>query len=148
MIAAGRKGFQKNQSRKFNIRAADLVPGDDFGMMREVLNRRFKRLLNEAPRPMPGAYRSGAQAGEPIDIAGGPDGDAESPWPDLVIIEGGRGQLSAAPETLTALGILDVPLVAVAKGAARDAGVGDFFPPRRDPLQPQPPDSVPYFVGR
>src|SRR6476646_4024959 len=96
MIVAGAEGFQKNQYRKFNIRAADLVPGDDFGMMREVLSRRFKRLMNEAPRPMPGASSPGAQAGEPIDIAGGPDGETGSPWPDLVVIDGGRGQLSAA----------------------------------------------------
>jgi len=148
MIVAGPEGFQKNQYRKFNIRAADLVPGDDFGMMREVLNRRFKRLLNEAPRPMPGAYSSGAQAGEPIDIAGGPDGDAESPWPDLVIIDGGRGQLSAAQETLTALGIIDVPLVAVAKGADRDAGMETFFLPGRDPFKLKPRDPVLYFVER
>src|SRR5712672_2571367 len=82
MIVAGAEGFQKNQYRKFNIRAADLVPGDDFGMMREVLSRRFKRLMNEAPRPMPGASSPGAQAGEPIDISGGPDGETASPWPD------------------------------------------------------------------
>jgi excinuclease ABC subunit C len=148
MIVAGPEGFQKNQYRKFNIRAADLVPGDDFGMMREVLNRRFKRLMNEAPRPMPGALSPGAQAGEPIDIAGGPDGDAESPWPDLVIIDGGRGQLSAAQETLTALGIIDVPLVAVAKGADRDAGMETFFLPGRDPFKLKPRDPVLYFVER
>src|SRR6266487_345253 len=148
MIVAGAEGFQKNQYRKFNIRAADLVPGDDFGMMREVLSRRFKRLLNEAPRPMPGASNAGAQAGEPIDIAGGPDGDAESPWPDLVIIDGGRGQLSAAQETLTALGVIDVPLVAVAKGADRDAGMETFFLPGREPFKLKPRDPVLYFVER
>src|SRR6266571_2131191 len=101
MIVAGAEGFQKNQYRKFNIRAADLVPGDDFGMMREVLSRRFKRLMNEAPRPLPGAPPTSAQllamapadAGAPIDIG---DGDNDSPWPDLVIIDGGRGQLTAA----------------------------------------------------
>ncbi|MFL6822026.1 MAG: excinuclease ABC subunit UvrC, partial [Xanthobacteraceae bacterium] len=148
MIVAGPEGFQKNQYRKFNIRAADLVPGDDFGMMREVLNRRFKRLMNEAPRPMPGALSPGAQAGEPIDVAGGPDGDAESPWPDLVIIDGGRGQLSAAQETLTALGIIDVPLVAVAKGADRGAGMETLFLPGRDPFKLKPRDPVLYFVER
>jgi excinuclease ABC subunit C len=148
MIVAGSEGFQKNQYRKFNIRAADLVPGDDFGMMREVLNRRFKRLMNEAPRPMPGASNPAAQAGEPIDIAGGPDGDGESPWPDLVIIDGGRGQLSAAQETLTGLGIIDVPLVAVAKGADRDAGMETFFLPGRDPFKLKPRDPVLYFIER
>jgi excinuclease ABC subunit C len=148
MVVAGPEGFQKNQYRKFNIRAADLVPGDDFGMMREVLNRRFKRLMNEAPRPMPGASNPGAQAGEPIDVAGGPDDDAESPWPDLVIIDGGRGQLSAAQETLTALGIIDVPLVAVAKGADRDAGMETFFLPGRDPFKLKPRDPLLYFIER
>jgi excinuclease ABC subunit C len=148
MVVAGPEGFQKNQYRKFNIRAADLVPGDDFGMMREVLNRRFKRLMNEAPRPMPGASDPGAQAGEPIDVAGGPDDEAESPWPDLVIIDGGRGQLSAAQETLTALGIIDVPLVAVAKGADRDAGMETFFLPGRDPFKLKPRDPLLYFIER
>ena len=148
MIVAGAEGFQKNQYRKFNIRAADLVPGDDFGMMREVLSRRFKRLMNEAPRPMPGASSPAAPAGEPIDIAGGPDGEAESPWPDLVVIDGGRGQLTAAQETLTALGIIDVPLVAVAKGPDRDAGMETFFLPGREPFKLKPRDPVLYFVER
>jgi excinuclease ABC subunit C len=148
MIVAGAEGFQKNQYRKFNIRAADLVPGDDFGMMREVLSRRFKRLMNEAPRPMPGASSPGAQAGEAIDIAGSPDGDAASPWPDLVVIDGGRGQLSAAQETLTALGIIDVPLVAVAKGPDRNAGMETFFVPGRDPFKLKPRDPVLYFIER
>ena len=148
MIVAGAEGFQKNQYRKFNIRAADLVPGDDFGMMREVLSRRFKRLMNEAPRPMPGASSPGAQAGEAIDIAGSPDGDAASPWPDLVVIDGGRGQLSAAQETLTALGIIDVPLVAVAKGPDRDAGMETFFVSGRDPFKLKPRDPVLYFIER
>jgi len=124
------------------------VPGDDFGMMREVLSRRFKRLMNEAPRPMQGASSPGAQAGEAIDIAGSPDGDAASPWPDLVVIDGGRGQLSAAQETLTALGIIDVPLVAVAKGPDRDAGMETFFVPGRDPFKLKPRDPVLYFIER
>jgi excinuclease ABC subunit C len=148
MIVAGVEGFQKNQYRKFNIRAADLAPGDDFGMMREVLSRRFKRLMNEAPRPMPGASSPDAQPGEPIDIAGGPDGEIGSPWPDLVVIDGGRGQLSAAQETLTALGIIDVPLVAVAKGPDRDAGMETFFLPGRDPFKLKPRDPVLYFIER
>ena len=148
MIVAGPEGFQKNQYRKFNIRAADLVPGDDFGMMREVLSRRFKRLMNEAPRPMPGASTPAAQAGAPIDIVGAPDEDNESPWPDLVIMDGGRGQLSAAQETLTALGIIDVPLVAVAKGPERDAGMETFFLPGREPFKLKPRDPVLYFVER
>jgi excinuclease ABC subunit C len=152
MIVAGAEGFQKNQYRKFNIRAADLVPGDDFGMMREVLSRRFKRLMNEAPRAMPGAPTTPAealaatvQAGAPIDIG---DGDSDSPWPDLVIIDGGRGQLTAAQETLAALGIIDVPLVAVAKGPDRDAGMETFFLPGREPFKLKPRDPALYFVER
>jgi excinuclease ABC subunit C len=153
MIVAGAEGFEKNQYRKFNIRAADLAPGDDFGMMREVLSRRFKRLMNEAPRPMPGTPPTSAQvpamapadAGAPIDIG---DGDNDSPWPDLVIIDGGRGQLTAAQETLAALGIIDVPLVAVAKGPDRDAGMETFFLPGREPFKLKPRDPALYFVER
>jgi len=153
MIVAGPEGFEKNQYRKFNIRAADLAPGDDFGMMREVLSRRFKRLMNEAPRAMPGTPPTSAQvlamapadAGAPIDIG---DGDNDSPWPDLVIIDGGRGQLTAAQETLAALGIIDVPLVAVAKGPDRDAGMETFFLPGREPFKLKPRDPALYFVER
>ena len=153
MIVAGAEGFQKNQYRKFNIRADDLAPGDDFGMMREVLSRRFKRLMNEAPRPMPGMPPTSAQVlamapadgGAPIDIG---DGDNDSPWPDLVVIDGGRGQLTAAQETLAALGIVDVPLVAVAKGPDRDAGMETFFLPGREPFKLKPRDPVLYFVER
>jgi excinuclease ABC subunit C len=153
MIVAGAEGFEKNQYRKFNIRAADLAPGDDFGMMREVLSRRFKRLMNEAPRPLPGTPPTPAQvlamaqadAGAPIDIG---DGDNDSPWPDLVIIDGGRGQLTAAQETLAALGIIDVPLVAVAKGPDRDAGMETFFLPGREPFKLKPRDPALYFVER
>jgi len=153
MIVAGAEGFQKNQYRKFNIRAADLAPGDDFGMMREVLSRRFKRLMNEAPRPMPAPPATPAQlvamapadAGAPIDIG---DGDNDSPWPDLVVIDGGRGQLTAAQETLAALGIIDVPLVAVAKGPDRDAGMETFFLPGREPFKLKPRDPALYFVER
>jgi excinuclease ABC subunit C len=148
MIVAGAEGFQKNQYRKFNIHTADLAPGDDFAMMREVLSRRFKRLMNEAPRAMPGALSPPAQAGAPLDVVGRPDGENDSPWPDLVIIDGGRGQLTAAQETLTGLGIIDVPLVAIAKGADRDAGMETFFLPGRDPFKLKPRDPVLYFVER
>jgi len=104
--------------------------------------------MNEAPRAMPGALSPAAQAGAPLDIAGGSDGDNDSPWPDLVIIDGGRGQLTAAQETLTGLGIIDVPLIAIAKGADRDAGVETFFLPGRDPFKLKPRDPVLYFVER
>ncbi len=149
MIAAGPEGFQKNQYRKFNIRSSDLTPGDDFGMMREVLSRRFKRLIKEAPRASalaPGAALVPMPAPNdmPIDIGG----SGESPWPDLVIIDGGRGQLAAAQEALSALGIADVPLLAVAKGPDRDAGLETFFLPGREPFKLKPRDPVLYFIQR
>src|SRR5689334_8073045 len=110
MIVAGAEGFRKNQYRKFNIRSADLAPGDDYGMMREVLQRRFKRLLEENPRSTAGGLLTAILKGD----------DEDQPWPDLVLIDGGQGQLKAAQETLSALGVTDVPLVAIAKGPDRD----------------------------
>ena len=155
MIVAGLEGFRKNQYRKFNIRSSDLTPGDDFGMMREVLGRRFKRLMSEAPRAMAAplsptvdAVTGFAPVAAPVDIAGPGDGDGDSPWPDLVVIDGGRGQLTAAQETLAALGIVDIPLVAVAKGPDREAGMETFFLPGREPFKLQPRDAVLYFVQR
>src|SRR5271166_667234 len=167
MIVAGADGFRKNQYRKFNIRSSDLTPGDDFGMMREVLGRRFKRLMSEAPRAMAVPLSVGAdgaiahaqvaapidvappiEVAAPIDFAEPGDGDRDSPWPDLVIIDGGRGQLTAAQETLATLGIVDIPLVAVAKGPDRDAGMETFFLPGREPFKLQPRDAVLYFVQR
>ncbi len=156
MIVAGAEGFQKNQYRKFNIRSADLAPGDDFGMMREVLTRRFKRLINEAPRPPAQAPAEDTPtAGAPLEAAANAEADdereqddREQPWPDLVVIDGGRGQLGAAQETLAALGIADVPLVAVAKGPDRDAGLETFFLPGREPFKLKPRDPALYFVQR
>jgi excinuclease ABC subunit C len=159
MVVAGPEGFQKNQYRKFNIRAVDLTPGDDFGMMREVLSRRFKRLMTEAPRVAPDAPSALAVA-HPVapaldsappdadDGADGADGVEDSPWPSLVVIDGGRGQLTAAQETLAALGITDIPLLAVAKGPDRDAGLETFFMPGREPFKLKPRDPVLYFVQR
>jgi excinuclease ABC subunit C len=153
MIVAGAEGLQKNQYRKFNIRSADLAPGDDFGMLREVLARRFKRLIGQAPRSSADTSASlsaapaiiSAQDGAPLALE---DATSESPWPDLVIIDGGRGQLSAAEETLATLGIMDVPMLAVAKGPDRDAGMETFFVPGRDPFKLKPRDPVLYFVQR
>jgi excinuclease ABC subunit C len=153
MVVAGADGFQKNQYRKFNIRAADLAPGDDFGMMREVLGRRFKRLMTEAPRAAPdmpvGASSEPAAVPAQADAPGeGAEEEDLPPWPDLVVIDGGRGQLTAAQETLAALGIADVPLVAVAKGPDRDAGLETFFLPGREPFKLKPREPVLYFVQR
>jgi excinuclease ABC subunit C len=145
MIVAGPEGFRKNQYRKFNIRSAELSPGDDFAMMREVLTRRFKRLLEEAPRdehqgdqlvaaPHPGRATNN-EAGE------------DSPWPDLLLIDGGQGQFTAARHVLANLGI-EVPIVAIAKGPDRDAGRETFFVPGRDSFKLPPRDPVLYFVER
>ncbi len=135
MIVAGPEGFQKNQYRKFNIRSTALTPGDDFAMMREVLARRFKRLMGET--------RAAATADDESA-----DGADASPWPDLVIIDGGRGQLSAAQASLAALGLQDLPLLAIAKGPERDAGRETFFAPGREPFKLKPRDPVLYFVQR
>jgi len=108
MIVAGPEGFLKNQYRKFNMRS-EFAPGDDYGMMREMLERRFKRLIAEAP------------------ATGAASEEQESPWPDLVLIDGGAGQLSSAREALNALGLAKMPVVAVAKGPERDAGNGDLL---------------------
>jgi excinuclease ABC subunit C len=199
MIVAGPEGLRKNQYRKFNIKSADITPGDDFGMMREVLTRRFKRLLNEKPRnpPLQGEGRtaegspgwgdSSAANVEALSPPPGPltradlpppggggreaslcdsspppsidesaatgpsqstDKDTEQPWPDLVLIDGGEGQLRAARETLAALGIVDTPIVGIAKGPDRDAGRETFYMPGRQPFRLPLRDPVLYFVQR
>jgi excinuclease ABC subunit C len=155
MIVAGPEGFRKSQYRKFNIRSADLTPGDDFAMMREVLGRRFKRLLAEAPRASIDE-RDAALVASPLveaDLAqpNREGGDIfvqdESPWPDLVLIDGGQGQLNAAKAMLAELEV-EVPLVAIAKGPDRDAGRETFFLPGRDSFKLPPRDPVLYFVER
>jgi excinuclease ABC subunit C len=191
MIVAGPEGLRKNQYRKFNIKSLDLTPGDDFGMMREVLRRRFKRLVDEVPRPVPAqtpaadvdapaaappAGVSAADAGMP-EPSGSPIGETEPEhapagvlegeatdadaaeagaaadhdavaWPDLVLIDGGAGQLSAAREIFSELGIADVPMVAIAKGPDRDAGRETFHMPGRPAFKLPPRDPVLYFVER
>ncbi|HJQ56841.1 MAG TPA: excinuclease ABC subunit UvrC [Vineibacter sp.] len=139
MVVAGPGGFQKNQYRKFNIRtaaapgaapAADatadgaISAGDDFGMMREVLTRRFKRAIKEDPERDKGL------------------------WPDLVLIDGGLGQLNVAREVFAELAIDDVALVSIAKGPDRDAGRERFFLPDRPPFALEPRDPVLYFLQR
>jgi excinuclease ABC subunit C len=168
MIVAGPEGFRKNQYRKFNIRSQDLTPGDDYGMMREVLRRRFKRLLEESPRqmgtaspsPSPQREEGGELQGEshapaaspfeenaPLDERDEDDRD-DSPWPDLLLIDGGQGQLKAATDTLTELGVIDVPMVAIAKGQDREAGRETFFMAGRSPFKLPPRDPLLYFVER
>jgi len=137
MVVAGPDGFRKNQYRKFNIRSSDLTPGDDYGMMREVLERRFKRLLEENPRVVANNVR---------DLITG--GAEDQFWPDLLLIDGGLGQLNAAQDTLTALGIVDVAVVAIAKGPDRDAGRETFFMAGRAPFKLPPRDPLLYFIER
>ncbi len=145
MVVAGPEGFRKNQYRKFNIRSEDLSPGDDYGMMREVLQRRFKRLLEENPRISVDAAIAAGQSGE---AAADDEQEIERAWPDLVLIDGGLGQLGAARETLAALGVTDLPLVAVAKGPDRDAGRETFFMAGRAPFKLPPRDPLLYFIER
>jgi excinuclease ABC subunit C len=147
MIVAGPEGFQKNQYRKFNIRSTDLAPGDDFGMLREVLKRRFRRLLKEVPSgaaPWMQGFAEAALGQARIDAS--VSSAVDQPWPDLVIIDGGRGQLSAAQEVVAELGIGDLPLLAIAKGA--DRGMETFFMPDRESFKLNPRDPVLYFVER
>ena len=146
MVVAGPEGFVKGQYRTFNIRSTDLTPGDDFGMMREVLTRRFARLLKEAgPRPEAPAVATGdADEGEAAEASA----ETVRPWPDLVLIDGGAGQLAAAQLVLAELGITDLPLVGVAKGADRDAGRETFHIPGRAPFRLPIRDPVLYFVQR
>jgi excinuclease ABC subunit C len=164
MVVAGPEGFRKNQYRKFNIRSADLTPGDDYGMMREVLTRRFKRLIAEAPRAAGLAEPSAAYAVDATVAAVAPQAPADTPadspdhadhadqpdhpWPDLVLIDGGEGQLAAARETLGALGVTDVPLVGIAKGPDRDAGRETFHMAGKESFKLPPRDPVLYFVQR
>jgi excinuclease ABC subunit C len=124
MIVSGPDGFLKNQYRKFNIRGDNLTPGDDFGMMKEVMTRRFTRLIKEDP-----------------------ERNSES-WPDLLLIDGGAGQVSAVAEILETFGVEDVPMVGVAKGVDRDHGKEEFYIPGRSVFALQRNDPVLYFVQR
>lgn len=124
MIVAGPDGFMKNSYRKFNIKDESLTPGDDFGMMKEVLMRRFKRLLKEDP-----------------------DRD-EGHWPDLLLIDGGAGQVSVVAEIMREMGVEDIPMVGVAKGVDRDHGKEEFHRRGERPFALQRNDPVLYFVQR
>jgi excinuclease ABC subunit C len=124
MIVAGPEGFAKSQYRKFNIKGEGIAPGDDFAMMKEVLTRRFARLLKEDPSR-----------------------DSEA-WPDLLLIDGGQGQVSAVAEVLADLGVDDIALVGVAKGVDRDAGKEEFHRPGALPFALRRGDPVLYFLQR
>jgi excinuclease ABC subunit C len=137
MIVAGPDGFIKNQYRKFNIKSEGLTPGDDYAMMREVLERRFKRLL-KPPEGEAAKTKESSKA----------DDDSFPQWPDLVIIDGGRGQLNAVREIFEGLGLTQVQLMAVAKGPDRDAGRETLFMPGREAIKLEPRDPVLYFIQR
>lgn len=124
MIVMGPEGFMKNAYRKFNIKGDDLTPGDDFGMMKEVLNRRFSRLLKEDPDRDKGL------------------------WPDLLLIDGGAGQVSAVAEIMETHGVQDIPMVGVAKGVDRDHGKEEFYRKGTQPFALKRNDPVLYFIQR
>lgn len=144
MIVAGPEGYAKNQYRKFNIKSDTLTPGDDYAMMREVLTRRFKRLAGET-NPAAATAEPAAPDGQ-ADIA---DVAAVPAWPDLVLIDGGAGQLSVARDVVAELGIEGIALIGVAKGPDRDAGREHFhIPGEARPRMLEPRDPVLYFIQR
>ncbi len=124
MIVAGPEGFRKSAYRKFKIKDPETTAGDDYAMMREVLTRRFQRALKEDPE------RGGEQ------------------WPDLVLLDGGQGQLTVGTEVLADLGLSDLPIAAIAKGPDRDAGRERIFLPGRPSFMLQPRDPALYFLQR
>ncbi|MER9351629.1 excinuclease ABC subunit UvrC [Mesorhizobium sp. M0227] len=144
MVVAGPEGFVKNQYRKFNIRSTEITPGDDFGMMREVMERRFSRLLKEhGDVPADDAVDGSADDMED-DISG-----SFPAWPDVILIDGGQGQMTAVRKILSDLGIEDrVVAIGIAKGQDRDAGRERFFVKGRDSFSLPVRDPVLYFVQR
>ncbi|HMN72513.1 MAG TPA: excinuclease ABC subunit UvrC [Rhodoblastus sp.] len=186
MIVAGRNGFMKTHYRTFNIKSQELTPGDDFGMMREVLRRRFARLVKEegaaaeraepSPASLPPPCGEGGvgvaateisqdltqsaptpgpspQGGGEADSVNGEKGEAADPdafpaRPDLVVIDGGKGQFEAARAAMADVGVTDIPVVSIAKGADRDSGREMFFVAGREPFRMAPRDPALYFVQR
>ncbi len=131
MVVAGLGGFEKAQYRKFNIKNKDIAAGDDYAMMREVLTRRFSRLLKEH------AERDGEE-----------DAGKFPAWPELILIDGGKGQLSVAQEVFADLGVEDVALASIAKGPDRDAGRERFFMAGREPFTLDRTSPVMYYLQR
>jgi excinuclease ABC subunit C len=123
MIVAGPEGFEKGEYRKFNIKSTELTPGDDYAMMREVLTRRFSRLIKEGDDP-------------------------KTKWPDLALIDGGPGQLAVACQVFADLGVEDVQLVGISKGPDRDAGREHFYLPGKEPFRLDPKNAVLYYLQR
>jgi excinuclease ABC subunit C len=155
MVVAGPDGWVKGQYRKFNIKSENLTPGDDYAMMREVLTRRFRRLAAETSNedvPAPAAAAAIVEARLLDAIGLGPepaDDDAFPDRPDLVMIDGGVGQLAVAREVLADLGLHEICVMGIAKGPDRDAGREHFYLAGRDkPTMLEPRDPVLYFVQR
>ncbi|OCW55839.1 excinuclease ABC subunit UvrC [Hoeflea olei] len=141
MIVAGPEGFAKSQYRKFNIKSTDITPGDDFGMMREVMTRRFSRLIKE--------HGEGPVRPDEADDTDATPSAGMPAWPDLVLIDGGKGQMSAVRAILDELGIADkVTAIGVAKGMHREAGRERFFVDGKPDFTLPPRDPVLYFVQR
>ncbi|WLS08998.1 excinuclease ABC subunit UvrC [Shinella sumterensis] len=139
MVVAGPEGFVKGQYRKFNIKSTEITPGDDFGMMKEVMTRRFSRLIKEEGLPDRTAADAGADAADLPFPA----------WPDVILIDGGQGQMTAVRAILEELGITDqVIAIGVAKGADREAGRERFFMRGIPDFSLPPRDPVLYFVQR
>jgi excinuclease ABC subunit C len=128
MVVAGPEGFQKNEYRKFNIKSADLSAGDDYGMMREVLTRRFGRLVRDSSK-------EGAD-------------DKWTKWPDLVLIDGGQGHVAAARQALVEVGADNVILVGIAKSIEREAGREHFYREGVKPFRLEPKSPVLYYIQR
>ena len=133
MVVAGPDGLIKGQYRRFNIRSADMAPGDDYAMMREIMTRRFARLVRETGR---------STAPE------GPESGEDPQWPDLVLIDGGEGQLAAARQVLDDLGIGGLKLAGIAKGPDRDAGRERIHVPGRASFMLDARDPVLYYIQR
>ena len=151
MIVAGPAGFAKAHYRKFNIKDTSITPGDDFGMMKEVMTRRFSKLIKEhAEGPELAAIpASSDEADEDVEEEDVLSAEAMPAWPDLVLIDGGKGQISAVRSILDALGIADkVTTIGVAKGVDRDAGRERFIVAGRDAFSLPPRDPVLYFLQR
>ncbi|RCL04041.1 MAG: excinuclease ABC subunit C [Candidatus Tokpelaia sp. JSC189] len=135
MIVAGSKGFVKSQYRKFNIRSTEITPGDDCGMMREVIERRFSRLVKEC--------------GLPRQTKNTEDNDTFPSWPDIILIDGGKGQINTVDEVLKKMGIQHfVTVIGIAKGINRNAGREHFFIEGKLPFFLSPRDPVLYFIQR
>ncbi len=151
MIVAGANGFMKQHYRTFNMKSEDLKPGDDYGMMREMLHRRFARLVREEPRNPVDETGIEREPAEIVAALSTPAGDDGFPvWPDLVLIDGGAGQLQAARQALEEIGVRDsdVALIGIAKGRDRDAGRETFFRPGQPAFKLPPRDPALYFVQR